>query len=374
MIEDWAVAHADSIRTWLSSAGVLAALGLVAKLVRWAWQEYHGRGRLVLIKRSDDPLVGWIEDVQQRIFPEDECDPRGVLGRRIDESNFSMFGRARSDTSMIALVYLKRKTPVAYLSAQYFPQQRTIFFWYIFSLRGKRMRKKLSDMAINWEDVDAVKEKVSTRLLGKLLAVCDRGTDWRYLVAEVDDENLGEARNKISAFQRLASDMIAEQSKHPLKRWFRRGPPADLNERVFKVDIPFKMPLHDPDLIERAREHEASGWLVFAPRSKAPFKNGKGYAIESRIVRDELLNALITLGYHNSENDEYNAYIDAFFQRLTADLPERIALIANPKLMTKAGSAFRPAPVGAQELQHRGGDDAERDDADDDGGKRVDVG
>jgi hypothetical protein len=196
------------------------------------------------------------------------------------------------------------------------------------------MRKKLSDMAINWEDVDAVKEKVSTRLLGKLLAVCDRGADWRYLVAEVDDGNLGEARNKVSAFQRLASEVaVAQLKRHPVKRWFRRGVPADLNERVFKVDIPFKMPLHDPDLIEKAHEHEASGWLVFAPRSKAPFKNGKGYAIESRIVRDELLNALIMLGYHNAENDEYNAYIDAFFRRMTANMPEKVALIANPKLM-----------------------------------------
>jgi hypothetical protein len=320
---------------------VLAALGLAARLVRRLWQEYHGRGRLVLIKRSDDPLVGWIEDVQQRIFPEDECDPPGVLGRRIDASNFGilgrvreMFGGVRADTSMIALVYLKRRTPVAYLSAQYFPQQRTIFFWYIFSLRGKRMRKKLSDMAINWEDVDAVKEKVSTRLLGKLLAVCDRGQDWRYLVAEVDDGNLGEARNKISAFQRLASEVaVAQLKRHPVKRWFRRGVPADLNERVFKVDIPFKMPLHDPDLIERAREHEASGWLVFAPRSKAPFKTGKGYAIEREIVRDQLLNALIMLGYRNSDNAEYNAYIDAFFRRMTANMPEKVALIANPKLM-----------------------------------------
>lgn len=329
----WVVAHADTILTWLSSGAVLAVLGLAARLVRRAWQEYHGRGRLVLVKRSDDPLVGWIEDVQQRIFPEDECDPRGLLGRRIDESNFDMFGRAHSDTWMIALVYLKRRTPVAYLSAQYFQQQRTIFFWYIFSLRGKRMREKLADMPIDWDDVDAVKERVSTRLLNKLLAVCDRGRPWRYLVAEVDDENVGEARNKISAFQRLASEVIAEQSKRPLARWRRRGAPVDLNERVFKVDIPFKMPLHDPDLIEKAREHESSGWLVFAPRSKAPFKNGRGYAIESRIVRDELLNALITLGYHHSENDEYNAYIEAFFRRMTANMPEKVALIANPRLM-----------------------------------------
>jgi hypothetical protein len=332
-IYDWVVTHGDTILAWLSSGVVLAALGLAARIVQRIWQEYHGRGRLVLIKRSDDPLVGWIEDVQHRIFPEDECDPRGVLGQRIDDSNFSLFGRARSDTSMIALVYLKRKTPVAYLSAQYFPQQRTIFFWYILSLRGKRMREKLLDMTINWDDVDAVREKVSTRLLNKLLAVCDRGPDWKYVVAEVDDENLGEARNKIFAFQRLASDVIAEQAKHPLARWRRRGAPADLNERVFKVDIPFRMPLHDPDLIDKAGEHEASGWLVFAPRSKAPFKTGKGYAIEREIVRDQLLNALIMLGYRNSDNAEYNAYIDAFFRRMTANMPEKVALIANPKLM-----------------------------------------
>ncbi|RYE78495.1 MAG: hypothetical protein EOP19_21410, partial [Hyphomicrobiales bacterium] len=62
---DWFGANWDYIKTVLSSGLVLAVLGLLGRLVRRAWLDFHGRGRAVLIRNSRSRLVGWIEQIQE---------------------------------------------------------------------------------------------------------------------------------------------------------------------------------------------------------------------------------------------------------------------------------------------------------------------
>lgn len=57
---EWVAANGDVIKTVLSSGLVLALLGGGLRLLRRAWNDYHGRGRAVLVRRSGSRLVGWI--------------------------------------------------------------------------------------------------------------------------------------------------------------------------------------------------------------------------------------------------------------------------------------------------------------------------
>jgi hypothetical protein len=332
---DWLIAHGDHIITVLSSGFVLALLGLLARVARRAWQEVHGRGRVVLIRSSRSRWVGWIEDVQEKIFPPDECDPRGVLGRRIDRSKFGLLGHPHSDDATVAIVYVKGRTPVAYLSAEYFRDVGIIFFWYIVSLRDGAAREDLADLHLDWDEIASVREPISPKLIAKLLDVCSGKHPWNSVVAEVDVASIQRARQKVMSFQRAARTMIARILDHPIRRWRllrRRVDPQA--PRVFKVDIDFMMPLHDADLLDEAHKHESPGWLLFAPREPDRYLRDGRYEIGGAEVGDRLLATLLMRSYHDPDHPAYNVYIADFYAQLTRDLPERVPLVHNPNVMS----------------------------------------
>lgn len=315
-------------------------LGFVFRTVRRLWREIHGRGRAVLIRNSRSRLVQWIEDVQERVFPPDECDPRGLLGRRIDASKFGLFDRPHSDNALLAIVYMKGRTPVAYLSAEYYRDLGAIFFWYIVSLRDQSYREALADLHLDWDDVASVRESIPPKLIEKLLKVCGGASGWKFVVAEVDaaaanGEAIRMARKKVASFQRFAEDILRRWQSNPIGRWRLRRRNVDPRlPRVFKVDMGFMMPLHDSDLLHEAHKHESPGWLIFAPRQPRDYeKNGK-YAIPGTEVKDQLLRALLLRGYHNPDNTDYNDYIASFYADLVDDLPEEVPLLFNRNLMS----------------------------------------
>lgn len=332
---EWVTVNAVTIGTVLSAAAATAAIvGYIIRGARRLWNEVHGRGRVVVIRSSRHPLVGWIEDVQERIFPPAECDPRGVLGRRIDASRFSLFGQPRSDESMLAIVYMKGRTPVAYLSAEYFPAIGGIFFWYIVSLRDGRFKEALSDLPLDWNEITSVKDRISPRLIRKLLQVCSRGRGWNYVVAEVDTDDLDLARKKVGAFQRCAEELLRERERSLAVRLGMAKLTSHPNDpRVFKVDMDFVMPLHDSDMLHEAEAHESPGWLLFAPRQPGLYKAGNDYSIDGAEVRNDLLKTLLLLGYRDPGNDAYGEYIGTVHARLVKDLPDKVRLIHNRNLM-----------------------------------------
>ena len=349
---EWVAANGDVIKTVLSSGLVLALLGGGVRLLRRAWNDYHGRGRAVLVRRSGSRLVGWIEQVQERVFPADECDPRGVLGKRIERSRFSLMGQPKSDEAVIAIVYLKGRTPVAYLSAEYFRKTGGIFFWYIVSLRDRKYKDALADMSINWDQVESVRDNIGAELIEKLLRVCARGREpWRYVVAEVDAGNADLARKKVGAFQRAGSEVIhrwMDDWRSKLRATLG-GPKLDPNKpRVFKIDVPFAMPLHDVDLLDEAAVHESPGWLLFAPRSVKAYRTDDGYEISGEEVRAGVLETL-RLGYSTGGEDEaFDAYISDFYAKLGAAVPERVQMIHNRAVMAKpvAEPAIKEGAMG----------------------------
>jgi len=330
---DWFAKNGNLILTILSSGAVLAVLGFIARMLRRIWQEFHGRGRVKLLRNSRDPLVTWIEQVQERIFPPDECDPAGVLGRRIDRSRFDWLGRPQSDEVMIAIVYLKGRTPVAYLSAEYFRKTGGIFFWYIVSLHDEKYKDALSDLRMDWSDIASVKESISPKLIARLLKVCSGGRGWRYVIAEVDSKDANEARKKVGAFQRAASDVIRQALRRLRARLtFGSGKPHPNDPRVFKLEMPFAMPLHDADMLDEAEVHESPGWLVFAPRTPDRYKVAGGYEIAGDEVRSDLLRTLVLLGYRSGDS-AFDAYLASFYERLSAKVPERVRMIHNRNVM-----------------------------------------
>ena len=343
-VVEWVAQNGDVIKTVLSSGLVLALLGGGVRLVRRGWNEYHGRGRAVLVRQSSSRLVDWIEQVQERVFPSDECDPRGVLGKRIDRSRFSWWGRTKSDAAMIAIVYLKGRTPVAYLSAEYFRQTGGIFFWYIVSLRDKKYKDALADMSIKWDQIESVHDNIGAELIEKLLRVCARGKQpWRYVVAEVDAADADLARKKVGAFQRAASEVI-HRWRDDWATWLLAigKPKLDPNmPRVFKIDVPFAMPLHDVDLLAEAAAHESPGWLLFAPRSVDAYRTGGGYEINGQEIRESVLDTL-RRSYSTGSNEAYDAYIAHFYARLGAAVPDRVQMIHNRAVMAKP-EAVEPA-------------------------------
>jgi hypothetical protein len=336
---DWTLSHWDYVSAVLSSSLLAVVLGFVLRTGRRIWQEIHGRGRVVLIRNSRSPLVQWIEDVQERVFPPDECDPRGLLGRRIDASKFGPFDRPHSDDALLAIVYVKGRTPVAYLSAEYYRDIGAIFFWYIVSLRDQSYKEALSDLHLDWDDIASVRESIPPKLIEKLLSVCGGKRGWKFVVAEVDaaapsGEAIGSARKKVASFQRFAEDILRRWQRNPIGRWRLRRRRVDPRlPRVFKVDMGFMMPLHDSDLLHEAHRHESPGWLIFAPRQPRDYGRNGRYAISGAEVKDRLLRALLLRGYRDPENAEYNDYIASFYADLAGDLPETIPLIFNRNLM-----------------------------------------
>jgi len=331
----WGTANGDHIITILSSGFVLAVLGIVARLVRRGWQEVHGRGRVIHIRSSHSPSVQWIEDIQERVFPPDECDPRGLLGSRIRQSRFDLFGHPHSNEAMIAIAYVKGRQPVAYLSAEYFADLGAVFFWYIVSLEDQTLRTQLVDLNVDWQQVASVKDGIPSRLIEKLLDVCSGGEGWKYVVAEVDVAEIPRARKKVGAFQRYAHEILVRVLRSPIKRLRLRGRKLDPDApRVFKVDMDFMMPLHDADQLHEAHQHESPGWLVFAPRIPERYRRNGRYEIASAEVKNELLNALLIRGYRSAENEDYNTYIRSFYEDMVRDLPPIIAHTANRNLMS----------------------------------------
>jgi len=347
---DWIVANGVVINAVLSSSIVLALLGFLIRILQRGWKGVHGRGRAVLIRSSHSRLVGWIEQIQERVFPADECDPRGVLGARIDRSKFDWFGRPRSDEAVIAIVYIKGRTPVAYLSAEYFRQNGGIFFWYIVSLRDKKFKDELAHLDIDWDEIASAKGiNIPAELVEKLLDVCGgEKWPWKYIVAEVDVDDLEVASLKVGDFQRVAGEVYRRWQENLLKRDNLPHPEAKAHDpQVFKVDVPFAMPLHDADLVHEAEAHESPGWLLFAPRTPKTYETGKNeYEIDGAEVRDDLLKTL-RLGYHNGDAD-YDAYLAKFYERLASAVPERVKLIHNRAVML-------PPRRATVEVSRRGG-------------------
>jgi hypothetical protein len=315
------------LEQWVNAnTGLLSVvLPILAGIGAWAYNFARDTRYVKHIVDPTDSMIEVIEEIQERSFPVDELDPPGLLAKRIAESNFDARGRSSADELTITVYHLRRGKIDGYLSSQYFPKHRTIFFWYIVHVG------KSAEEAVDKDDVHAETRQrrgISIKLIRRMLRICDRtGTPWESVIAEVDIEKRREVLTKVRKFQMYSSEIaagswLARKARQVVPK---RGPQKRAAQ-VFKVDVPFRMPLHDAGLLAEAESHESPGWLVFAPRNPARYhRGGEKYSIRHDEVA-RLIEAL-RLSYNDPGNPAYNLYVDAFFRNLTASYPAEMALV-----------------------------------------------
>jgi hypothetical protein len=319
---DWLQANWFQV---VSSSIFLALLGWLAKL----WRDGKNRDRVVQIKRPGDPHIRIIEHIQS-LFPPDEQDPPGLLAKKIAETKFDLFGRPQADHWMICLYHKAGGRVRGYLSAQYFVESQTIFFWYLVHTREHSVHSKPADFAPDakaaTEDETKELRDVAVDLIQKLLLICSAGPrPWQHLLAEVDaaGSDLKSAKNKVRRFQQYAEEISKRLNLKTGTAW----------RRVFKVDIPFMMPLHDKDELDHAKQHESPGWLVYTPRDADRYKTAdERYVMAGDEVKG-LLHSLLVLGYRDDADPEYNDYIRRFHQEMCEGVSDRVELICDRRRM-----------------------------------------
>lgn len=303
--------------------------------------------RVHLVTRADDPVIDLIEQVQRLHFPEEELDSPGLLAERIAASKFDMFKKPRAESAVILIYYRRRGKIHGYLSAEYFKKTRTIFFWYLVNVEisGKR-RVERQGTADGEMEATAIAHdtKAAVKLIQKLSRVCNGiNGSWRQIVAEVDATSAHKAIPRLKMFQRYAKSLARQAgNRNPLRWLFGAKKPGA--PQVFKVDVPFKMPLHEAGFLFEAEKHETPAWLVFAPQDPSQLQMQDGRCSLPRARVDEMLETL-RLSYQNADDPEYNRYIDGFYARLSQGLPEQCPLISRGSEFGASQRAARRRPV-----------------------------
>lgn len=288
--------------------------------------------RVHQIVSADDPALDEVETIQRIKFPIEERDPEGLLARKIAASDFDPMKRPRGDEAMIVLYYKRGRNVIAYLTAEYFKETRTIFFWYI-ALRDEHKDGAAEEGGSAAVPMDPGDVRAALKMVKKLLTICDRiGGTWEHVIAEVDSRDMIEAVFRLRRFQQYAWLLRYSNYDDPMRwpaqvwRWLRGGtgkqPPS-----VFKVEIPFRMPLHEAGLTFEAEKHETPAWLVVAPRdNEAVRKLGP----DRVMPRDEVVTLLHALrnSYSDPDEPQYNAYITGFYDKLVSTVPEQSRLIS----------------------------------------------
>lgn len=293
--------------------------------------------RVHQITSPDDPALSRVEDIQNDRFPVEERDPEGLLARKIAASNFDMRKRPGGDAATIVLYYKLGQDILAYLTAEYFVSTRTVFFWYIAK----------SDETPDGRRLGPGDAEMARRLVKALLRTCNRiAGPWRYVIAEVDARNVNDAIKRLGVFQSYAHALRYSNYDDPLRwlwqrlvRLFLRGRKA-MPPSVFKVDIAFRMPLHEAGFLFEAEKHETPAWFVVAPRDNTALPQLNG---EPVMLRDQVVGLLDTLrqSYIDPDEPAYSAYITRFFDSLAAAIPEHSRLIFRREGLGSGGPRSR---------------------------------
>lgn len=283
--------------------------------------------RVHQIVSADDPALGDVEDIQRIRFPIEERDPEGLLSQKIAASEFNMLGKPHSNAAMIVLYYKVGGKILAYLTAEHFRSERIIFFWYI--AKGAETPNAGSDERTERGPAES---EVATDLVSKLIHICNGYGGWDHVIAEVDSRDPHEAVMRLRRFQQYAWHLRFSKFDHPLRwllqrpplRWIiPRKPPAP---SVFKVDLPFKMPLHEAGFLFEAEKHETPAWLVVAPRENEKVETVGGRHVMPREKVVALLDAL-RRSYEDPDEPEYSAYIATFYDTIAETVPDPSRLI-----------------------------------------------
>jgi hypothetical protein len=334
----------------IAAAGTPFVAWLAAKLLAGVLALFSLR-RAHQITSPDDPALDAVEAIQRRRFPVEERDPEGVLTEKIAASGFRVFRKPRSSAVMIVLYYRRGKDITAYLTAEYFADLRTVFFWYI-AMGDEDKPDGANSDASPGDPADA---KAALRLVTKLLLICKRLGGWDNVIAEVDARDGREALKRLRRFQHYAWHLRHARFDNPLRpllmvgRWLGIGN-ATQRPSVFKRDVPFRMPLHEAGLVEEAQAHETPAWLVVAPRdNEALAKAPGGFPTLRRESVAVLLEAL-RRSYTDPEEPAFNSYIARFFETMAAQLPEESRLLSQRADIGSLGHVqpSRPPPLAAE--------------------------
>ena len=282
--------------------------------------------RVHQITSADDPALGKVEDIQRARFPIEERDPEGLLAQKIAASDFDMMKAPGSDAAMIVLYYKVGQEIVAYLTAEHFRAARIIFFWYI-AKRDEAPHAKASEAA-----QDPADSEMATHMVRKLLKVCRKNGGWDRVIAEVDSRDPREAVMRLRKFQQYAWQLRFSYFDHPVRWLLQRGPlrwlfaQKKVPPSVFKVDMPFKTPLHKAGFIFESERHETPAWLVVAPRDNEAVEEvgDRRFMPQEQVVA--LLDAL-RRSYEDPDEPEYSAYIAAFYDKIAKAVPDPSRLI-----------------------------------------------
>lgn len=340
--------------TDLTSSGGFArevAVGIVtAIIIAIVGYFYRQRHRSVIkqITRHDDPDIGRIEYLQSLIFPEPELDPPGVLAEKIRRSKYDFRKRPGSDHCLVLLCHKVNGQINGYISAEYFLESGIIFFWYLVSVHPRKL-----DAAFEGNGTETARSKGIARmydahtalsLIRRLSFACNRiRKPWRYVIAEVDSAHPKHALARLAQFQSYRKALLLEVREQGLEPTGRSEPSA-----VFKVDIDFMMPLHEPGMVAEAAEHETPAWLVIAAQRKTELAASDEGPVLTRADAAAMLTAL-QQSYTTPQEPGYNRYIASFYEGLRQRLPRYCRLVQQRSEIIR-GSAINAGAAQASKV------------------------
>jgi hypothetical protein len=308
-ISQWLMGNSAALGATAAALAIVTGTIVLLQKLQSASGLVVDRPRIYPVTNPRDHRIKAIEALQA-YFPERERDPPGLLAQRIRESRYSRFGGARSDFPVVCLSYERRGKVLLFLTCHYHIRTGTIFFWYLLGCKAvERAHGLIEEDGIEFDRDD---DECAIALIRQMLATCDRlgGRDsrWRQVIAEVDTEHLQKARGKMRLFQAYARRLS--------------GSPQP---RVFKLEAPFVMPVHDADMLDHRQEHETPGWFLFAPRDPKTYQQGDG---NYYMRRDEVatLYGVLEQSYAIDNDPAYNAYLSGFFQKLAGEAPDAARL------------------------------------------------
>jgi hypothetical protein len=276
----------------------MTILSVLAGAGYWYWNYQSNLRRPRVIRNPDDPDVDRIEQLQLRRFGPDETDELGIVRRFLAQNLRTEASSNKPKSQFIAITLKERRQLKGYLTAEYFPKEHLIFFWYIVH-------------ATSAQDDDAAVE-----MLGKLFQECDRISPWEHLMAEVESGDREKALSKMRRFRYYATKLA--KTDEP---------------RVFKINVDYRMPVHDAALLGEAEKHELPAWLVYAPKSANEITHDGSRRFMSGHVVRRLLVTLILRGYRDETDEQYQAYLISKTRSEASKVPDPVELVHNARSM-----------------------------------------
>lgn len=315
-------------RAWSGMGGAPGAATVLAGVVTGIGGVWGGTAAIVRIFRhraeasaeklqvhrivdETDPNLIAVDRLQRASFGDDVEDDTQQLMRYVVESPR---GRAKrgSKPYFLAFVLKYKRVACGYLTAQYFPDARTIFLWYV-AVELDEVRRQRDEGGEGW-DPDEVAFHGCTALISAMLEAANRtGVPWAHVVTEVVTGQEVKARLFNMAARKLS------------QKAGRKTVP------VLALPLSYAEPVLRLDQIGGDGDHGKAARLLYAPKEPVDGlrRVEDGSYVMAKWLAMRLLDTLLLGSYAQifPESAEYRQYCHDAYQRYVDKLPDPLVLL-----------------------------------------------